>query len=376
MRVVHIITGLGDGGAEGALFRLCAAMAAAMPEVTQTVVSLTGAGKYGPQLESVGVTVHSLNLSGEAAISGVVRLVRILRDARPDVVQTWMYHANLLGGVAARVAGMRNVLWNIRHSHLDPQSIGRGTRLVDWLCARLSGSVPRVIVSCSSRAAEQHVAMGYAASKFSVIPNGYDMAQFAPDPLARQKVRSELGIENGTFLVGLVGRWHPQKDHATLLKALSGLTGSTKPWQLVLVGTGMDAGNAELAGLIEQAGFAERVQLLGRRNDIPAVMSALDLHVLSSSDGEAFPNVVAEAMACGTPCVVTDVGDAAYIVGDSGWVVSPRQPAALAAAIGEALALADDSEAWMAKGLAARSRVLENFRIDAMLERYLRAWQV
>lgn len=175
--VVHIITGLEDGGAEGALYRLCVAMSVAQPDTSQLVISLAGPGKYGPLLEAAGVEVQCLNLRPRTALPGTLRLARMLRHRRPDVVQAWMYHANLLGGVAARLGGLDNLLWNIRHSHLDPHSIGRATRLVDWLCARLSGWVPRVIVSCAERAAEQHIALGYARDKFVVIPNGYDMGK-------------------------------------------------------------------------------------------------------------------------------------------------------------------------------------------------------
>jgi len=368
--ILHIITGLEDGGAEAVLFRLCTHGVAA----DHRVVSLTGEGKYGPLLQAAGVPVTCLGMPrGRISPKGLWQLYRLLRKEKPAIVQTWMYHANLVGGVVARAAGLRRIYWGIHHTTLVPGTTGSSTRFVDWLCARLSAFVPMSIVACAERARDVHIANGYTSEKFMVIPNGYDISVFCQDSSARASLRKELGIEPSTPVVGLVGRWDPQKDHRNLVVAVAQLRKKWSALQLVLVGTDCNQANSVLLQRLSDAGLSAGVHLLGRRADIPAIMNALDVHVLSSY-GEAFPNVVAEAMACGTPCVVTDVGDAALIVGDTGWVVPPRDPAALAKAMSTALSEREDADKWSERQRAARQRIVDEFSLEAMVARYREVW--
>lgn len=329
MHVAHIITGLNDGGAEAVLYRLCTHD----EQDRHTVVSLMDEGKYGPVLRKAGIDVHCLHLPrGRLRPAAPWRLWRLLRALDPDVVQTWMYHADLIGGLAARLAGQRAIVWGIHHTTLEPGKSSRATIAIAHVLARLSRRVPCRIAVCAQRAVAVHGELGYDTGRMVVIPNGYDLARFAPDAAARARLRAQWQVPEGVPLLGMVGRFDPLKDHANLIRALGLLKGRGIDVACVLVGTGVDAGNTALRQQIEDAGLSAQVRLLGRRDDVPAVMNALDLHVLPSA-GEAFPNVLAEAMACGTPCVTTDVGDAALIVGDTGWVVPPRNPGALAAAL-------------------------------------------
>jgi glycosyltransferase involved in cell wall biosynthesis len=206
-----------------------------------------------------------------------------------------------------------------------------------------------------------------------VVPNGYETGKFAPDETAGAAIRQELGIGTQLPVVGLVGRWHPDKDHLTLIAAFARVTGHFPDAKLLLAGTGCSDDNAALVAQIKDHGLQGAVRLLGRRGDIPAIMNALDLHVLSSRS-EAFPNVVAEAMACDTPCVVTDVGDAALIVGNTGWVVPPRDPERLAEAIVKALRERADAKQWQSRSRAARQRILNEFSLENMVKRYHRVW--
>jgi glycosyltransferase involved in cell wall biosynthesis len=371
-KIVHIITGLNDGGAEAVLYRLC------KYDTTNThvVISMMDQGKYGPLLCDCGIDVHCLGMPRrKLKLKGLYRLRKHLKKERPDVIQTWMYHGDLVGGVIARISGYKSICWGIRHSTLEEGKSARSTILVAKLCSLLSRVVPAKIICCSQKAAEVHQQLGYRENKIVVIPNGYDLDQFSPDQEARQRLRTEWGISDDLPLLGMVARYDPQKDHVNLIKALGMLKKSGKEFRCVLVGTGMDLSNSELVALIEGEDIEDRVLLLGRRHDIQEVMNAIDLHILSSSYGEAFPNVLAEAMACGTPCITTDVGDAALIVGETGWVVPPKNPEALLQTIAEALDEWQKPGKWDERKIAARERINDNFRIQNILETYVREWQ-
>ena len=371
MYCLHIITGLYDGGAEAVLYRLCKHDQAN----DHHVVSLSGAGKYGPMLEALGVPATTLNMSpGRPSPLAFLRLVKLLRRERPDVVQTWMYHGDLFGGLAARTAGIRSVVWGIRHTTLEPGKSKKTTIWIAKLLAKLSWWLPAKVVVCAQNAMDVHAALGYDRSKMRFIPNGYDLTDFKPglDPVG--ELRASLVSDESIPLIGMVGRFNPQKDHANLLDTLVILRDRGIAFRCVLVGTGLDSSNTEIVEWVAQRGLVDHVLLLGRRNDIPNIMSALDLHVLPSAFGEAFPNVVAEAMACGTPCVVTDVGDAVYIVGDTGWVVPPCDANALAETIAAAFDSMSDADKSSERSLLARCRIEEHFSIGRMVAAYSECW--
>ena len=373
LRVLHVITGLGQGGAESVLFRL-----ATYPEagVEHTVISLTDEGIYGERLRAAGVAVRALGMKrGRVTLGGFMELRRLIADARPDAVQTWMYHADLIGGLAARLAGVRAIAWGIRKSgeHLERSS--RSARLVLRACALLSGRVPKAIVCAAQKAAQRHADKGYRRDRLVVISNGYDLSRYTPDGAARARARAEWGVVGDAPVIGCVARWDPLKDHANLLRAVAALVrdGRDAGLRCVLIGRGMTADNPELGALIDRLGLRERLVLAGPSDDVPAAMNGLDLHVLSSC-AEGFPNVVAEAMACGVYCVVTDVGDAAYIVGDTGVVVPAEQAEALARGIETALREVAARGRERA-GEPARARVLEHFDLARMVQSYIAVWR-
>ncbi|QKQ45392.1 MULTISPECIES: glycosyltransferase family 4 protein [Achromobacter] len=373
LRMLHVITGLGQGGAESVLFRL-----ATYPEagVEHTVISLTDEGIYGERLRAAGVAVRALGMKrGRVTLGGFMELRRLIADARPDAVQTWMYHADLIGGLAARLAGVRAIAWGIRNSgeHLERSS--RSARLVLRACALLSGRVPKAIVCAAQKAAQRHADKGYRRDRLVVISNGYDLSRYTPDAAARARARAEWGVVGDAPVIGCVARWDPLKDHANLLRAVAALVrdGRDAGLRCVLIGRGMTADNPELGALIDRLGLRERLVLAGPSDDVPAAMNGLDLHVLSSC-AEGFPNVVAEAMACGVYCVVTDVGDAAYIVGDTGVVVPAEQAEALARGIETALREVAARGRERA-GEPARARVLEHFDLARMVQSYIAVWR-
>lgn len=338
------------------------------------VFSLTDAGPMADKIRSLSVAVHSLGLRRRTPNPfRLLRLVRWLREWRPDVVQTWMYHADLAGGIAARHAKVPVVVWNIRHSDLDLGASKRRTIWVAGLCARLSKRIPDRIVCCSEASRKVHASLGYNQERMVVIPNGFDVGAYLPDPELRKTFRKTEGIPANAFVVGHVARYDPQKDHRTFLLAASRLAQEHKQAIFVLCGDGVTATNPDIRFLIETENLQGRVHLLGPRNDMPKVYPAFDLLVSSSSFGEGFPNVIGEAMASQVPCVVTDVGDSALIVGETGFVVPPRSADSIAEAM--AVMLMDNRNNRVARGVAARKRVIKEFELSKIVERYEQLYQ-
>ena len=372
MRVAHIITGLTDGGAEAVLYRLCRKCHAH----EHLVVSLTEEDKYGPLIRALGVPVVSLRMPpGRVRLSAIWRLRALLREQRPDVVQTWMYHADLIGGAVARWSGSKNVVWGVHHTTLDPQKSKRATIWVARACARLSHYVPQRIICCAESTARIHSELGYDSDKLVVVNNGYDLQEYGPDPDLGRSLRRSLGVPADRPLIGMVGRFDPQKDHENLLKALAILRARGDRFSCLLVGRGLDETNERLTGWIRDLRLTECVIVLGQRSDIPAIMNALDFHVLSSAYGEAFPNVLAEAMACGSPCVTTDVGDSSVIVGETGWTVPAGDAEKLADGLIAAMTAMRSGLMWELRRQDCRKRIEAYFSDEAMVTRYQEVWQ-
>jgi glycosyltransferase involved in cell wall biosynthesis len=288
----------------------------------------------------------------------------VLAGTRPDVVQGWMYHGNL----AALAAPSRTpVVWNIRQSIGQLRREKAATAAVILAGAMLSRR-PRAIVYNSAVSAREHESLGYRDDRTRLIPNGFDLERFRPESAARARLRASLGIPADALVVGLLGRFHPMKDHANFLAALGRVLPGTPSLHAVLAGRGLVPGNAALMGLLPPGAERARVHLLGEVADVPGLAAGLDVLCLSSGDGEGFPNVVGEAMACEVPCVVTDSGDAAAVVGDTGLVVPRADTAALAAALADMLGRSPEARAEL--GRAARRRVSERFSIASIAAQY------
>jgi glycosyltransferase involved in cell wall biosynthesis len=371
LSVLHITTGLGDGGAENVLYRLCNSDV----PCRHVVISLTNEGKYGPLLEESGVEVFTLHLSPRIPNPLVLyRLVKMIRSISPDVVQTWMYHANLLGGIASYFAGIKKIIWSIHHSSLGVDHLKRKTIIVSKICAKLSYVIPNSVIFPACSALNEHVKAGYDKNKCVIIHNGYSLSQFSIDTYSAIRLRNELNLDIEDIIVGFVGRFHPVKGHLYLIEALEIVKKRGLSIKCLLVGNKINWNNQKLAKSLEEKSLKDDFLLLDKRLDIPAIMNTIDLHVLPSTT-EAFPNVLCEAMACGTPCVSTDVGDAAFIIGQTGWIVPSKSSGALAESI--MLALLEKNESphkWSARKIQSRQRVKELFDIDFMISKYYKCW--
>ena len=367
MKIVHIITDLNVGGAQVMLHQLLRHTDQSI--VASEVVSLTDAGAVAAGIESLGIPVATMDMRGGVPDPmAVLRLARWLRRAQPDVIQTWLYQGDLLGGLAARIAGIRSLVWGIHNSDVDPQNNKRSIRWTISACVRASHYLPSKIVCCAVSAQQFHAALGYPAEKMFVIPNGFDVDNFKPDRDARASVRREFAIPDTAPLIGLSGRFHPQKDHKNFVRAAARLHARRPDARFMLCGEGSDWSNQELAAWIDEVAMRDQFHLLGRRQDMARIYASLDLLALSASHNEAFPMVIGEAMACGVPCVVTDVGDSALMVGDTGRVVPPKDAPALAEGWLELIEL--ESEARQALGVRARQRIEQHYSIAAIVRRY------
>ena len=368
LRVLHVINRLTLGGAEALLYRLATRDAANK----HVIVSLGSPAWYSDRLEERGVQVHHLGIETASSLpAGVLRLRRLIRDSGADIVQCWMYHSNLIGGLIAKSAG-KPVIWSIHNTSLEP--VRARSRAIAHFGGMIARWTPDFVINCSSRSAELHGKIGYSAAEGAVVHNGYDSSIWFPDERARRATRAALNIAPQDFAIGSVARWDALKDIPNLIAALGIVKDRGIPFRCVLIGAGLSSANRELVGQVERIGCADRLILLGSRSDVQDLARAMDLHVLASRT-EAFPNVVAETMLSGAPNAVTGVGDAAVMVGATGWVVPPRDPEALAVAIVEAYReWKDRPDEWASRRDSARARIADNFSFTRMLEAYQEVW--
>ncbi len=377
-RLLHIITGLGTGGAESSLVRV---LQGAEDPTRHAVVSLTTRGTRAGDLEAMGVRVWAIGLArGRASWQALRTLRSIARDVQPDVIQGWMYHASFAASLLSLTTRERwPVLWNIRHALDAWTSEPRKLRWLIHLMARFSKH-PRAVIYNSTRSARQHEARGYVATRTVVIPNGVDAERFAPDDERRAATRRALALPDTAVVIGMAARVDPLKDHDTFLRAAAHIAARDGTAHFLLVGTGTDAAAPGMPPTALDAAIAQRerdvpaltgrIVRCGERRDMPALYNACDI-VMLTSRSEGSPNAVAEAMACGVPCVVTDVGDAAQLVGASGEVAPVGDAVALAEA---ALRLVRDGTRRVECGRTARARILSHYSAPLERDAYARVW--
>lgn len=358
-KLLFIITALGTGGAEMMLSQLIAHLD--KQRFTASVISLTEGGKYAAILRDAGIPVHHLGMAaGRPSLGSLLRLRSLTRDIRPALIIGWMYHGNLAATLASWIGWRVPVLWNVRQSLYSLALEKRGSAMVIKLLAKL-GFNPRHVLYNSQISARQHEAIGYPAGKTLTVPNGFNTDAFKADPEARRSVREELHLPADALLIGRFGRHSAMKDYPTFIAAMQKLQSSYPQARAIIAGTGTE----ELKAL---PSLPSNIIVLGERHDLPRLTAALDIACSSSAFGEGFPNVVAEAMSSAVPCVVTDVGDSAWLLGNAGQVVSSHNPEALAQALSDLLAL--PAEARQSLGNQGRQRILTDFSLPAVVSQF------
>lgn len=366
VKILHIITTLSTGGAELMLLKF---LERTSLRHKNHVISLTTAGDVADRIRTLGVSVESLGLRVTTLPKVLWRLAIILHKNDYDVIQTWLYHSDFIGFIIARLVGAQSkIVWNVRCSRLTQNDVPVVTRLCVRILAKLS-SCPDAVIYNSEAGRIAHEELGYCPRKCIVIPNGFDLTEWRPDAGRRSLFRRELGISEQVPLVGMVARFHPMKDHSTFFAAAAQIVSQLDGVRFVLAGNGITWDNQSLVHDIERHCLRDHVYLLGLHHDISTVMAALDCCV-STSTSEGFPNVIGEAMACGVPCVATDVGDSRVIIGDTGWLVPVLNSTAIAVAV-VGLLIECEAEKGVRR-VRCRNRIEEMFCLDSVVSRYVK----
>jgi glycosyltransferase involved in cell wall biosynthesis len=367
--ILHIITGLYTGGAEIMLYNLLAKTNRQKYE--PVVISLMDQGTLGEKIIQLGVPVYTLGLDfGKPSFQAIIKLIKLVKQIQPQLIQGWMYHGNFAAQSVKFLTGIKiPIIWGIHHSINSLASEKKLTQFLIKLGVITSSKVESIIF-VSSQSKLQHEKLGYSPAKSVVIPNGFDLDLFQPSQTARICLRKELNLAADTIIIGSIARYHPMKDHANFLQAAALLLAKVPNVNVhfVLVGTGIDRNNQTLNNLINNLALKNQVHLLGERRDIQNITPGFDIMTSASAYGEAFPLVIGEAMSCGVPCVVTDVGDSAWLVGEIGKIVPPKDAQALANAWQELIGLSQSERKTL--GQAARVKIQQLFSLEAIVSQY------
>jgi len=366
-KVLHVITGLSTGGAETMLFKYL--VNSDTTRITHEVIALTRWGDVASKIEDYGIKVYALNMRGIfQTLIGFLKLFFIIYRARPDIVQTWMYHSDFFAGVVSKILGVKKIIWNIRNTSLDPKSSKKSTIFIRKICSRLSFLIPNKIILCAESAAKLHQNIGYDSSKFHIIGNGFDTVAFAPSIKDSQIIRDELKINDKTFVVSSIARFDKQKDHKNFLRTAAIVSNYYEDVVFILCGLRINWENTLLVSWIKQFKLDGKVRLLNKRNDISSIMNASDVICSSSRYGEAFPNILGESLLCGTPCIATDIGDSKKIIKKYGLTVPENDSTEMFFALKKFL---DMKTGEIQKiGSLGRSHIMKNYDIKKISQKY------
>ena len=321
--ICYIISNLNLGGAENTLLKVINGL---NNNYNFTVISLTNIGDIGVILRNRGIKVYALEIKNiYSLIKNLLYLYNLIRKLKPDIVHTWMYQADLFGGIISKLAGVKIIYWNIRNSSLI-SGTSISTRSIGFLNSFFSYLIPNKIILVSENSRIYHSSLGYSNRKMLVIPNGYDVSLYTTNIFIKDKIKKELNISSNSIVIGSIGRYNLYKDHVTFIKsALRVLDIIKKDFNIkfVLIGKNITKENNIIFSLIKNTKFKDNFILLGEQKDIIDYYSLFDIFCLHSIS-EAFPNVLAEAMCSGLPCISTNVGDVSLMLDDKFCIVPPN----------------------------------------------------
>ena len=369
VRICHIITGLHQGGAEKLLWKLVAQ--SSRDKQRHHVIALRSGGNIFEEMKRQGLSVTTISLDyiGDGP-RGMLELIRILRRRRPDIVQTWLYHADLLGGLAARAAFVPRIVWGLHNERL-PDDVPTSTRAVFAACRSLAAVIPTQIISCSHRGAQNHIAAGYPAERMRVIENGVDADRFSLKTTKREQTRASWNVDDQNFVIGFPARLSPEKGHRNFFDAVRRVRQRIPGLRLVLCGRETGEASERLTGWLDEFGLDSVTIRLGPFSEMPSFYAASDL-VCSASSSEAMPLTILEALACEKAVVATDVGDVARVLKGIGNVVPPGNPEALGHALLEVFQ--ETAEERQRRGQRGRRLVERSYTLRTCLESYMQLY--
>jgi glycosyltransferase involved in cell wall biosynthesis len=370
VKILFLIRSLDVGGAQRQLIALAKGLRQRGHSVAVAV--FYGGAVLEPELIAAGVRLCHLHKQKRwELLSFLKRLLQLTRRETPDVLYSYLPEANLPAILLKPFCRSVRIVWGVRASNVDLRRYDWTARLI-FQAECLLSRFPDLIIVNSLAGRDYHRQHGIPDAKMTVIPNGIDTDRFRPDKAARALIRQEWGLAGTEWLIGLVGRLDPMKDHQTFLQAAALLASRVAEVSFVCLGDGPEPYSSRIKTLSNDLGLAGRLIWAGARNDLPSIYNAMDI-LTSASLGEGFSNVIAEAMACGVPCVVTAVGDSARIVGETGMTVPPGNPEEMARAWQALLKILQDREDPI--GARARERIVREFGVDAMVEKTAAALQ-
>ena len=375
MKVLHIISGLKSGGAEGVLYRLVSQDS----KNDHSVISLTNEGFYGDLLKKKNIYTYCLNLKKNLNFLFLFfKLIFLIKKINPNIVQCWMYHGDVFGGLAAKVLGIKKIYWNLRNSDLDTQWSNKSTIFLAKISSYLSYFIPYKIISCSNKSTTTHINLGYCSKKILLINNGFDNVKFNYSSKLKKHWKSKLKISNQNIVFGFVGRWSDQKDFQTLFKAFSFFRKkfeNSQTLKLLLIGKDINKKNKDLLKEVNKYGLNKNIILIDETNSVNKLLNVIDIGIFASKGNEGFPNVIAEKMLTKIPCIVADVGDSQRIVGNSGWVYKKRNWIDLNKKINQVYNdFILNKSNWNAKKNFSRKRIINYFSLKNMVESYNQVW--
>jgi len=361
LKLVFVITALGTGGAEMMLYKFLTRID--RDRYAPTVIALLGGGVFIERIQALDIPVQTLGMKpGKYNPIVLLKLSKIFREIQPDLIQGWMYHANLAAQWAKSLSGSKApVFWSIHHSVDSLKAEKLALAATIKLTALLSSKIEKVIFS-ATKGQNQHINLGYHSDNSVAIGDNFDLSKYKPVSNSQFNLRSALDLPEDSILIGSVARYHPMKDHANLIDGAAILIKSNPRVHFILVGPNVDPENPTLSAQISQLGIEKQIHLLGERQDIPDLMTSFDIFTTSSAYGESFPNVLGEALSCQIPCVATDIGDSQIIVGETGVIVPPKDPQALADGWNKLIVLSREKRQDLGK--QGRQRIETNFNLD------------
>lgn len=367
MKVVHIIIALNIGGAELMLKRLVL-NSQKQGQFDHSVIALTDIEVTGKELQEEGIEVYSLGMESLSSVPRTLyRLRKLLKELQPDVVQTWMYHADFLGGLAAKSLNVKNIIWGIRTTDVS-QGPSELTVHLSKVCAKLSYYIPDIIVSAAHVSKAHHVSIGYDESKIVVIPNGFDVEALSSTEEDRLAIRKQADLTADDTVIGSMGRFNPVKNQKLFVEVAADLLKDFPDLKFMMVGRDNTTENEELMSWINHYGILDSFRLLGQRKsaDVPKYLKAMDILCMHSRT-EGFPNVVGEAILSDTTCVATNVGDIGVLLDDES-IAKSNDAQGLSEIIRKYLNYPE--EKILDKNKQNKERVIENYSLEVIVERF------